>query len=288
MRDDLDIELAELYPERRSDEAALAALRDRLFAEPPRRRSWIGATAVASVVLLVLVGVAFLEWPRPVPSLSPVQSLTEAADRLDASPDPAGDFRHVTQRIWRARTVELPAGRWYTYSEAFLVEIWIPTAPNQEVREARRATGEVRWVGGTEPESVLASRPAPELPASYASLCPRSPCGLPQLPDSPGEWLSMRGQHEIFEDVWPKLSQPANRTHIQADYYRLLAKLPDVRYAGDRIVLDTQLGGGRLRLKVDPATGHFLGYERLVENPSRLPADTILESVDITVDAAAP
>ncbi|TWP50945.1 hypothetical protein FKR81_17875 [Lentzea tibetensis] len=288
MRDDLDIEIAELYPQRPGDDAALAALREKLFAPRKRRRDWTGAVAAAAVVVLITGIAVFFRLPDHVLPLAPAPSLTEAADRLDAIPEPSGPYRHVTRRVWTGRTVELGANRWYTYAEEFLVEYWVPAAAGQQVGFSNRATGGVRWIGGTEPESVLANRPAPELPPDLRGYCPLTPCEMPAV--TAEELENARNNparpHEVFDGAWSRLDYPFTTNKEQAKVYRLLALVPAARYTGEWIELDSVLDGGRLRLKVDPVSGRFLGYERLVPTPSRLPSDTVLDSVEITVEAA--
>lgn len=289
MRDDLDIEIAELYPARPTDDAALAALRDKLFAPQKRRRDWTGAVAAAAVVVLVTGIAVFFRMPDHAPPLAPAPSLAEAADRLDAYPEPSSPYRHVTRRIWTARTVELSTTRWYAYAEEFLVELWVPVAAGQEVKESRRATGAIRWIGGTEPESVLGNRPAAELPPELRGHCPVTPCQAPTV--SPEELANARDNgtkqpHSIFDMAWNRLNFPFTNKKAQAEIYRWLALIPAVRYTGEWVVLDSLLDGGRLKLRVDAASGRFLGYERLAETPSRLPPDTVLESVEITVEPA--
>jgi hypothetical protein len=156
------------------------------------------------------------------------------------------------------------------------------------VTETRRATGEVRWLGGTEPETALANRPAADLPQSALGFCPTTPCGVQNrvndeyrqhVRDNPNQ------PHGVFEESWGDLTNPFTNKQVQADVYEVLALLPAVRYDGDWVYLDTALSGGRLRLRVDEASGRFLGYERLSESPSRLPPNTVLESMEITVES---
>lgn len=287
MRDELDVELAELYPARETDAATLQAIKDQLFAEPKKPRyRWTGAAA--AVVLLLCGIVVFFRLPQPQQPLA-TTSLTDLADRLDASPAPAGRYRHVTQRIQRTHMVEVDATRWYAWADEYVVEVWIPLADNEDVREVARPVGKPRWLGGTEPESVLLSTAQEPLATSFLNRCRRTPCLDADKPRDPGQLLALlhhdiTAPHGVFERATELLNSAFTTKDVRATTYRALAQVPRVKYSGEWIYADTLLDGGRKRLKVDPASGRYLGYEERADSPSRLPPDTVLRSVEITED----
>ncbi|HUQ55861.1 hypothetical protein [Lentzea sp.] len=278
MRDVLDDDLAELYPVRGSDDVRLARLREQLFAEKPRPRSyrWVGIAAAAVAVvmitgLVVLLRPASRDAPATMPT-APATSLQEAATLLEVAGKPSARYKRVKYRIWEVRG----AGDPFTASAVeFEFDVWLPTAPGEMVVIYRRFTGGHRLVAG-------ADRPARDVvpedyrgPVLWSSFCASTPCEEETANQSMGT-----DPLQMLETASPAMLSPFTTNEEKAALYRRLAESPQIRWDGGKVSAD----GGKTVFTIDPATGQVSGSEQRKAIDARIPADTVTTSVTITYE----
>lgn len=283
MRDDVTIELSELYPEREVDDLHLARLRRRILDEPPQRRrrppKWLGAAAAVVVAALIGTFVASQRPPiDPVQSGAPVRSLWEAADRLQQTADrleewgmPEEKYRHLHYTIWQTTVIESD-GKWQADQREYVIDVWLPTDDGEEVTVDKHPTGNVRHIAGEkliDPEAVHFT----ETPPLWGTQCEKTPCHE----DSVDQPLSVDPKTKLA-DASSRLLSPFTTNEEKAGTFRELASVPAIRYEDGRISVD----GGKTRFTIDPGTGQVTGSEEVQVGPGRLPEGSVLRSITVT------
>ncbi|SHF65968.1 CU044_5270 family protein [Streptoalloteichus hindustanus] len=259
------------------------------------RLPWVSVAAAAAAVLTI--GIAVLPndsspgsasqadstadgsaKPGGVELASAQRALSSAADlliRTEDQPLRAGQFRYISKHAWWASTHGPGQGKGYTYLREQLIERWAPADYRDEWVERRALTGRKKWVGGTEPESVM-DRPERDADIQngerrgrcadfFPEAKPKKVCGNPDDPDFPEYYAKLprdpdqllawwRQQADVRVDVKgdsPRtimgLAQEVLGTgqapaEVRAVIYRALAKLPGIQITDRAANLDGVVG----------------------------------------------
>ncbi|KOV84957.1 hypothetical protein [Nocardia sp. NRRL S-836] len=286
MRDLLDDDLAELYPLRQTEEdLRLARMRERLFAQPRKRRvpAWAGVAAAAVAVLLVAGLVVFVrpgdhDAPAATMPTAPATSLVEAAGILEVSAEPLGRYRHIRYVSWvPVTTGSLGKSNWGATQLEYQTDMYLPSAKGENTVAHTRLTGNHRPIAGVQqPVELLEREVNKQGPALWTTLCTHTPCHEVTVtaPLATDPALKVRSAAAT-------LISPYTTNREKAELYRRLAGDPAVRWDDGKVWID----GGTTTLRVDPVTGEVAGFE--VRDPadpvvSSLPPGTPVLDVSIT------
>jgi hypothetical protein len=329
--DELDRSLTDLYTDIKTDQGGLAGIRGNLMeavagqvqprlaavgsGESARRRPmrrWLAAAAAVAVLATGVV-VAQTVFSPSAATAAAREALTGAADITVRAEDPvlaAGQYRYVATHAWWMMTTGAE-NESFSFLNEHLIEVWIPTDPNDEWLERRRETGNRKWIRGTEAEAraagaLIESAPWPERRAKGGRFVENTPehgnwqfpepeflASLPTDPEQLYDRLSEDsggGKHALVyaADALRSGRVPAP---IRANLLRALTYLPGLDVTDDAADLDGHRGvalgisedGERQEIILNPDTGEVIGERKVADSMfADLPGDTVTGYSSVT------
>lgn len=242
--------IRELYGEPSLDPLAKVRVRERLAAEPRRRRRRLAGMFAGMAALAGAVAAATLiALPNPEISQPGRSILLAAAQSAESGGEASGAYWRVRKMIRRTYPERLGSGYWMV--ESRLAEQWV--ARDGRVWAGARSLGvrprtqadELAWRKDGSPAAWPGLSGAPGKGTLTAtSGVPFSMAGqgmtidqIRDLPADPGRLLALvepLGEGMVADALsgllWSKPSPP----EVRAAAYRALADLPEVRYLGER------------------------------------------------------
>jgi hypothetical protein len=326
---ELDRALTALKSTVDTDEQRLRAARAELAGaapEPRRTRHWGRWAVAAAAVLALIAGFLVVQTVsfghRPPAASAAAEALNSAADKVGASDPPLGptQFRYVATHAWNLGSFIMVGKGGNTSSlnlsllQENLSETWVPADPARDCLIRRGATGNYRWVHGSDAEAKAAGidLPKPDSadsrekcaqgPGNWQEPTPAWVAALPRDPHRLYDKLRAdtagRGQDpdlEMLVYVADALRGGQIPADLRAALYLALALVPVLEITDRAANLDGRVGvaygidraGTRQEMIVDPNTGQFIGErETTTKDRDDLKAGTVTSYTSVTTAVA--